>query len=51
MTNIIEKVEKHLFQESNLSVQEIVKATESLAAYKQDYADIFLQEMGYLSKD
>lgn len=45
MTNIIERVESHLFRESNLSVDAIKQAIESMGRYQQDYADIFLQEV------
>lgn len=45
MTSIIERVESHLFRESNLSVDAIKQAIESMGRYQQDYADIFLQEV------
>lgn len=45
MTSIIERVESHLFRESNLSVDSIKQAIESMGRYQQDYADIFLQEV------
>ncbi|AKE52689.1 metalloprotease TldD [Kangiella geojedonensis] len=45
MTSIIERVESHLFRESNLSVDAIKQAIQSMGRYQQDYADIFLQEV------
>lgn len=45
MTNILGRVEKHLFKESDLSVNAVQKAVEALSHYQQDYADIFLQEI------
>lgn len=45
MTNMISSVEQHLFHESNLSVKAIQQAVESMSRFKQDYADIFLQEV------
>lgn len=45
MTTIIDRVEQHLFRESDLSVATISQAVESISRYQQDYADIFLQEV------
>ena len=45
MTSIIDRVESHLFKESNLSVDAIKQAIESMGRFQQDYADIFLQEV------
>lgn len=45
MTSIIQEVESHLFLESDLSVEAITKAVESMSRYQQDYADIFVQEV------
>lgn len=45
MTSIIQEVESHLFLESDLSVDAITKAVESMSRYQQDYADIFVQEV------
>ncbi|PXF63345.1 metalloprotease TldD [Kangiella spongicola] len=45
MTTIIDRVEQHLFRESDLSVATISQAVESISGYQQDYADIFLQEV------
>ena len=45
MATIIERVEKHLFQDSDLSVDSITRAVESISQYRQDYADIFVQEI------
>ena len=45
MTTIIERVESHLFKDSDLSVDAITSAVESIGRFQQDYADIFLQEV------
>ena len=45
MTSIIQEGESHLFLESDLSVDAITKAVESMSRYQQDYADIFVQEV------
>ncbi|GAA4350456.1 metalloprotease TldD [Kangiella taiwanensis] len=45
MTSIIQEVESHLFLESDLSVEAITKAVESMSRYQLDYADIFVQEV------
>lgn len=45
MTHIIEQVEQHLFHDSDLSVDSIKQAVNSMSRYQQDYADIFLQEV------
>ncbi|RDX38248.1 metalloprotease TldD [Kangiella sp. HD9-110m-PIT-SAG07] len=45
MTSIIQTVESHLFKESDLSVDAIKQAVESMSRYQQDYADIFVQEV------
>ncbi|AOE50511.1 metalloprotease TldD [Kangiella sediminilitoris] len=45
MTNILDRVEQHLFKESDLTVDAVQKAIGALGHYQQDYADIFLQEV------
>lgn len=45
MTTIVNRVEQHLFKDSDLSVGAITSAVESIGQYQQDYADIFLQEV------
>ncbi|WP_345252448.1 metalloprotease TldD [Kangiella taiwanensis] len=41
----MQEVESHLFLESDLSVEAITKAVESMSRYQLDYADIFVQEV------
>ncbi|GAA4362969.1 metalloprotease TldD [Kangiella marina] len=45
MSEVIQSVEQHLFNDSDLSVDAIKKAIESMSRFQQDYADIFLQEV------